>query len=136
MNLTDLIGLRIDAAYSRFDSVFLACDTGRIVRLETVGDCCARAFIQHIDNAQALVGAEILDVEDLHHTAEMLAAIKADKEESDYDESYDIWGHRFITTQGTCVFDCRTSHNGYYSGWMEADWCDGVPAGATPLEDR
>lgn len=130
IDFRELVGLRIDRALQRnVDGdlhVILVLDDGRILVLEPEGDCCAHAYIQHVNNPECLNGALITAVDELHATLV----------EEDKFGVVDMWGHRIHTNHGTCVIECRTEHNGYYSGWCNIRWADSIPGDAVPLEER
>jgi hypothetical protein len=131
--LLSLVGVRIDRALWDGESVYLVLLDGRIAKLSPRGECCANAYIQHINNPEALVVAEVMVVEDLEVTDADEARVLAD--EGVPDEDRDIWGHRIITNRGTCVLDCRTEHNGYYYGWLDLTWVQQPPDNARDLEE-
>ena len=118
--------------------MYLACASQKVLRLSPEGDCCAYAYVQHVNNPEALFDATVLRVDDLEVTKSMHeAAVEEYRAEHEYDpDVLDIWGHRINTTRGTCVFDCRTSHNGYYSGSFTASLVGVVPVGASLLVER
>ena len=124
--LEALKGEKVEYALEHEDDVYLVMIDGRIARLRPEGDCCASAYIASVYNPEALTVAEIISVEDLENG-------------SYHDAGYtftDVWGHRINTSQGACVLDCRTEHNGYYSGWLNLDYVDSVPEGSIPLRER
>lgn len=131
-NMNELVGCKILKAFidkNRDGTVYLQTEGGPI-RLEPEGDCCARAFLNGVTLANALVDAEVTSIENLETT-------QAGREAEDvYDHDVvDIWGHRIHTTKGTCTFDMRTHHNGYYSGWLNVNRVQSIPAGLPELED-
>lgn len=149
----ELVGLRIEQALQAINihsgdlEIYLVFLDGRIVRLCPEGDCCAHAYIAQVNNPEALLIATIISIEDLEHSYERIDEIRnaedggrgvgdSENPDDDDDHAFDIWGHRINTDRGTCVIDCRTSHNGYYSGWLNVAWVDEVPEGAIPLQEK
>lgn len=128
--------MRVDRAAEHDGSIYLVLADGRIAVLVPQADCCAATYVQHINNPECLAGSTIVSVEDLTLTGEQRKAIAAEEEHANCAEVVDIWGHRINTTAGTCVLDCRTEHNGYYSGWLELGWATALPEDAKPLEER
>jgi hypothetical protein len=127
---SDLVGARVNQALMRDNQgdpeLYLVREDGVILRVSTEGDCCAHAFIQHVSNADALNLATINEVENIETTQ------THDDDEIAYT---DTWGHRIQTSRGTVTIECRTEHNGYYSGWCNVDVVTELPAGCVPLED-
>ncbi len=127
LELSDRVGLKSDRALMTEDcwTVFLLLVDGRLVELSTYGDCCANAYIQHVNNPEALFIAEVTGVDDL------------EQDQAEHECGViDTWGHRIHTTRGTCVLDCRTEHNGYYGGYLDAFWVNELPTNVRPLEER
>ena len=136
-DLKELVGLTVEAAYKHEDNIYLALLDGRIVRLRPEGDCCAWCYIAGATLTDALTVATVTSVEDL----EMV------QEDRSYGDAIDTWGHRIHTTRGTCTFDMRVEHNGYYGGTLKVEFNHPpygplrgspltiIPEGAKPLED-
>jgi hypothetical protein len=72
---------------------------------KTDGDCCSHSWIEHVENADAIIGTPILSVEDL----------PLESEDSD-DGRIMHYGLKITTAKGTCVLDYRNESNGYYGG--------------------
>lgn len=125
MNLKDLVGAKMVAAWEHGGDLFFVTDKGTF-QGTPYGDCCASCYVQHISGAEALAeGAEVLEVEDIE-----LPAVEDPVEVSD------VWGHKLKTTKGYCTIEMRVDHNGYYGGSLDWSACDGgIPKDAKPLED-
>lgn len=150
--LRALVGLGVSEALWDGESLYLVCgelcvehqdclalpEMGRecartsgkvrtIYMLAPEGDCCARAYVQGVSIAYALKDAKVTAVEDIETTERPTMGSS--------DNVVDCWGHRIHTTKGTCTIDCRTVHNGYYSGHMVISQVTEVPKNAKPLDD-
>ncbi len=116
-----------DARFNKGNgSIYLNLANGSALQLAPEGDCCANCYIQHVSGADALRQATVASVEDIES--------EPTAEELEGEEALDGWGHRITTNRGVRSIEMRTSHNGYYSGWLnvfaEGDWSD-----AAVLED-
>lgn len=77
---------------------------------ETEGDCCAHAYILPFDekDVKALLGHKVHKV-------------LRDKSSQETEDGWGVTDTEFITIQthgGDLLFELRTEHNGYYSGWI------------------
>lgn len=130
MILQELVGKRIVEA--RLVKV-VGCDDwieldfgGGYARLVPEGDCCARAYIQHVTNAWTLQGALVTSVE-----SSVSAIVEGSPDKGDVTDG---WCVTVDTDRGTCTIEMRVEHNGYYSGTLTYE--DSVePSGGELLVD-
>lgn len=112
VNLHTLIGKTIHQVTILDGDLFFITDGGTY-KAAPDGDCCANCYIQHLAYSEALApGAVVTAIEDVELPPDP---------ESDPDNDYviDVWGHRIITTKGTCTIEMRVDHNGFYGGTLE-----------------
>jgi len=79
------------------------------------GDCCSHSWIEHVENAEALVGREVTLVDDIDMPD------LGDLPDCDVVRYY---GCKIETAGGTCIIDYRNDSNGYYGGslvWPDKD---------------
>jgi hypothetical protein len=85
-------------------------DDGEVIA-RADGDCCSHTWIENVENVEALIGREIMEV------AETCDGSKSD---DDY-EVVQFYGCNISSVGGgTCKIDYRNSSNGYYGGNL--DW--------------
>lgn len=82
------------------------------------GDCCAVAWIEHVEGAADLLRGQITRVPDLYDDASDISE-KTPRDDRHCDEALDQYMYTFTTTAGRCDIELRCSHNGYYGGWLE-----------------
>lgn len=138
MSLQGLVGKNVVAAFWNNGDIYLvfsnySVDDKKIALLSPEGDCCANVYIETVSNPEALIDAQVFSIDDLEFTDEMMAQVEL---ENSRGPVIDLWGHRINTTKGTCVLDCRTSHNGYYGGWLELSWVTEMPKNLAILTEK
>lgn len=122
----ELIGKHIKNAYFNNGNIYLQCNQVKTYCLEPEGDCCAHAYVNAVNGADALIDATITSIEDLEFSS---------NGDGDY-SVIDVWGHRIHTTKGICTLDMRTEHNGYYGGWLKINLVETVPDNSQQLQDK
>lgn len=83
----------------------------------TVGDCCSRSWVEHIEGVDYLIGAEVLSSEDMD--------MPEPKEIEEY-EVIKFYGVKLKTSKGIFQLEYRNSSNGYYGGYLlynETGYC-------------
>lgn len=71
------------------------------------GDCCSQSWIEHLEMPNDVVGATLLDVEDVGMG-----------EIDDPEYCLQVYNTRFKTDRGEIVLEYRNSSNGYYGGYL------------------
>lgn len=77
-------------------------------------DCCSYTWVEHIENAEAIIGREVRWVEDID---------MPDLGDMPNRDSVAYYGLKIETDGGICVIDYRNESNGYYGGclvWPDA----------------
>lgn len=112
LKMSDLVGRTVTKALINpsKDYVFLETDKGPL-HLTWVGDCCAHCFLANITGSDALVGAQILAVEN--------SEWKDLEKSEEYGDTVESMGTKIRTLKGYVDFESRVSHNGYYGGWIQ-----------------
>lgn len=108
LGMTALVGQTVTAAWinEERDLVVLDTTSGRRLYLTWVGDCCAHCFLANVSGADALIGAEVVEVESAEWVVER---------EGEFDV-VESMGTKIRTTRGYVTFESRLEHNGYYGG--------------------
>lgn len=114
LEMSDLIGHTIKKAFiASQDVVLLITITGKRFYLSWTGDCCAKCFLAHVNNSEALIGATVLKVESTDWKSELTVNMAVYFEEDDEQQTM---GTTFYTTKGIVIFETRLEHNGHDSG--------------------
>lgn len=97
----------------------------------TDGDCCSQTWIESIENLDALIGQQIVAVDDVSMGDAGSAAYAKFEEEHDYpSDSLKSYAMQLTTAIGITTIIYRNSSNGYYGG--SAEWRSSKNA---PTED-
>lgn len=104
-----LVGKKIYNAWinEEKDLVILGTDEG-YYWLTWTGDCCARCYLAHVNNPEALVNAKITEVTNSEWIEDT---------SSTEDALVDTMGTQIVTTKGHITFESRLENGSYhYSG--------------------
>lgn len=104
-----IVSVEIDPShcYLRFKT-----ENRDILIYETEGDCCSSSWIEHVENADQLVGAKVEGVQnvDMSHKNE---------DNSDKYECLQVYGVKILLKDRPTFFlEYRNSSNGYYGGYI------------------
>jgi hypothetical protein len=97
---------------------------GTKLELKLEGDCCSSSYFTEdaVEDAWELVGSTIVSIEDRDD------GHNKDREYKDTDDfTSTIWSFLvFKTNKGHVTLDWRNDSNGYYSGWVKAEFKEAV----------
>lgn len=105
-----VMGVEVDGEEQHYLRITL--DDGTVLNYGTFADCCSETWFADILGVDALLGNEVLDVEE------------REIESTDYmsprtRQEYDvIYGYKITTEAGVTDLIFRNSSNGYYGGEM------------------
>lgn len=102
----------------------------RWFELEVEGDCCSSTWIESIENLDALIGRQIVGIEEVQMGEPSEEEYAKHKEVYGYDgDSLEDYAMKLVTGAGITTIIYRNSSNGYYggsAGWRElsteAEW--------------
>jgi hypothetical protein len=86
--------------------------------LPTEGDCCSESWWADAFGVRQLLGAVITSVNDID-----MPEVTDDRSRQECDQAYGI---QITTDRGVCDLVFRNSSNGYYGGWCNPRWEEGV----------
>lgn len=124
-NLWELKNKTILSAWVSPDQESLAffCEGEIGARWNAVGDCCSQSWFADLVGVEALLGATVLDVEQIS-----MDHFGYDVEDGRGRQECDpAYGFKILTTKGWCDVVFRNSSNGYYGGelccssWSQAE---------------
>ncbi len=105
-----LIGQRIDTIMMSGDKEYIAFINSENTNLyHADGDCCSYSWVQSIEGVENLLGATVLEVEEID-----IGCIENHPEH----ECLQMYGIKFKTDRGNALLEFRNSSNGYYGGWL------------------
>lgn len=112
LSIADLVGLTIQSAEinEEHDLVRLETDKG-VLFLNWYGDCCANCFLANVQGAENLIGATVLEAENMEWE-------DISNKNEEYSDVLESMGTKIKTTKGHVTFETRVSHNGYYGGTL------------------
>lgn len=107
-----LIGKTIQGIGVSDDQHWLRFETPReCIYYEAIGDCCSESWFADITGVEALLGAQVMQVEEVD-----IENTQPERTRQEYDC---IYGLKITTNRGYGEVIFRNSSNGYYSGWLE-----------------
>lgn len=107
--------ISVDQRYLR-----MSFTDGTSYALEAVGDCCSQTWFADVIGYEALLGGDILSVDEID-----MPQPTDVRGRSDVDTNYGI---KITTTAGYCDLVYRNASNGYYGGWCnELDPATPIP---------
>jgi hypothetical protein len=103
-----VLAANIDTSH---EVIELVLNGGRLLYLQTEGDCCSHSWFEHIESVRSLIGQEILSLESRPFNS-------FHEEDTDgYGYEYiKVYGFAIVTAIGKTVVEFRNSSNGYYGG--------------------
>ena len=113
--MKELFEKYIRKIYMADDESFIILDVIRgkkLLKYETVADCCSETWFADIIGVENLIGEEVIGIIRLE-----LPSPQDNRSRQDYDEAYGI---RLQTKKGDCDFIYRNSSNGYYGGRLDS----------------
>lgn len=119
-----IVGLDVN---QREEALRFRLADGTEVLWRTEGDCCSESWWADVTQANALRGAEVIEVVEANLTE------PADVDARSRQESDLLYGYVVRTTKGTATLVFRNSSNGYYGGWCYLGVPDAVERYGRPI---
>lgn len=118
---TSIIGRVVESIWREINgqSIAIVFADSSIARFSAQGDCCANAWVEHV---------EVYDFKGPLLSAESTGFSNP----SELQEDHDVLDQEFITfktERGRMIVDLRTSHKGYYGGYLSFSHCKRLPEG-------
>ena len=119
--LDSLVGRTIRAVWINADRTLIVfdTDTGRLAFF-TEGDCCSSSWVEHVENAESLVGGTVVDVELLDMPNPTSGSMSPPCGDDDYNPDYhtvQAYGLRVdLAGRPPFLLEFRNMSNGYYGG--------------------
>lgn len=127
--MKELIGKTIESAWTDqvHERLAFVCTDGTIFHYTTEAECCSSTWIQHVENAEYLIGGTVLDWEEV------------DMPRPEDADSYDVikcYGVRLtLEDRPPFFFEFRNASNGYYSGSIDGGLVSKLPQDLIPLTE-
>jgi len=109
-----LVGKTIKTVYleKSGDAIKFVLSDGSEVTARADGDCCSHTWIEDVIDPEAMIGAEVLEAENIDLPEHLQTPTKHDH----FEDEMEYYGFAIKTWRGVCTIAYRNSSNGYYGG--------------------